>query len=191
MRTSHVSLCNAIRRKLTALSARREKAVRLREEYESKAAVKAEEVAALDAQIDLLQSTLRQFDPDAEPPAPASPAATTPSPSASPSKTDLAAQMRALYPTLPAATWWESRCREPIPEGFVPHPAPFGSPYATLFEHLVAIAPHRALTDEELYDKRLADHEHVWLVDNADKLLKDRIEIEEGTKVTLESGARL
>lgn len=191
MRTSHVSLCNAIRRKLTALSARREKAVRLREEYESKAAVKAEEVAALDAQIDLLQSTLRQFDPDAEPPAPASPAATAPSPSTSPSKTDLAAQMRALYPTLPAATWWESRCREPIPEGFVPHPAPFGSPYATLFEHLVAIAPHRALTDEELYDKRLADHEHVWLVDNADKLLKDRIEMEEGTKVTLESGARL
>ena len=194
MRTSHTSLCNAIRRKLTALNARREKAVRLRAEYEAKVSVKAEEVAALDAQIDLLQATLSQFDPDAAPPAPpasASPAATTPSPSASPARTDLAAQMRALYPTLPAATGWESRCREPIPEGFVPHPAPFGSPYATLFEHLVAIAPHRALTDEELYDKRLADHEHLWLVDHADKLLKDRIAMEEGTKVTLESGARL
>src|SRR5690606_4718825 len=96
MRTSHTSLCNAIRRKLTALSARREKAARLREESESKAAVKAEEVAALDAQIDLLQTTPRQFDPDAEPPAPASPAATTPSPPASSARTDLAAQMRAL-----------------------------------------------------------------------------------------------
>src|SRR5690606_13990341 len=107
MRTSHTSLCNAIRRKLTALSARREKAARLREEYVAKAAVSAAEVAALAARIDLLPTTLRQLDPDAEPPAPASPAATTPSPSASSAKTDLAAQMRALYSTRPAATWWE------------------------------------------------------------------------------------
>lgn len=192
MRTSHASLCNAIRRKLTALNARREKAIRLRAEYEAKVSVKAEEVAALDAQIDLLQSTLRQFDPDAAPPAPASPAATaSPAAKASPSKNPIPAQMRALYPTLPVQTWWEAQCREPIPEGFVPQPAPHGSLYATLFEHLVAIAPHRALTDDELYDKRLADHEHLWLLNHADKLLKDRIAMEEGTKATLESGARL
>lgn len=192
MRTTHVSLCNAIRRKLKALSAKREKAALLRAEYEAKVSVKAEEVAALDAQIDLLQSTLRQFDPDAAPPASASPAATSsPAATASPSKNPIPAQMRALYPTLPVQTWWEAQCREPIPEGFVPQPAPHGSLYATLFEHLVAIAPHRALTDDELYDKRLADHEHLWLLNHADKLLKDRIEMEEGTKATLESGARL
>lgn len=203
MRTTHVSLCNAIRRKLTALSAKRERAVLLRAKYEAKVSVTAEEVAALDAQIDLLQATLCQFDPDAAPPASASPAATTspvvtspaatssPAATAYPPKNPIPAQMRALYPTLPVQTWWEAQCREPIPEGFVPQPAPHGSLYATLFEHLVAIAPHRALTDDELYDKRLADHEHLWLLNHADKLLKDRIEMEEGTKATLESGARL